>query len=255
MRDDLPLPPEKIKPRHRCTSEEATYGAERWRWVPEKGTSLLRYQWEFREWFEDNLDRFGFERVILSQEPCPDYVVKATSGRDACPTIFQGSHPNRPYFPTVYMRLAGQGHAEPSSSQFIAMPVKLPDRHHHQVSFVRIEFPLFASEPPGDEVRYLVLPPGGKFSAMKGVQPCIGSASKKARALSTGRDACPTDQAPHPVGRPCPPLPHATAKPGCMYQAHPRALVVLVPAQVYRGRGRPPTDISRPLKPAERSLG
>ena len=211
---------------------------------PKRGQAYYDTEWEFREWFEDNLDRFGFERVILSQEPCPDYVVKATSGRDACPTIFQGSHPNRPYFPTVYMRLAGQGHAEPSSSQFIAMPVKLPDRHHHQVSFVRIEFPLFASEPPGDEVRYLVLPPGGKFSAMKGVQPCIGSASKKARALSTGRDACPTDLGTPPRRASLPAAPPCNGQTGLHVSSSS--------TRISRARSRP--SLSRAGTPAPLTL-
>ena len=43
---------------------------------------IYQTEWEFREWFEDNLARFGFERVILSQELCPDYVVKAKSGEE-----------------------------------------------------------------------------------------------------------------------------------------------------------------------------
>jgi len=72
------------------------------------------------------------------------------------------------------------------SSQFIAMPVKFPDRRHHQVSFVRIEFPLFASEPPGDEVRNLVLPPMGKFSAIKEFSHLFVS---RARKLARHRQA------------------------------------------------------------------
>lgn len=35
---------------------------------------------EFREWFEDNLNHFGFKRIILSQDPCPDYVVETETG-------------------------------------------------------------------------------------------------------------------------------------------------------------------------------
>src|SRR5204862_5389535 len=36
---------------------------------------------EFRDWLEGNLQHFGIKRVILSQEPCPDYVVEMIDGR------------------------------------------------------------------------------------------------------------------------------------------------------------------------------
>src|SRR5213593_1763461 len=35
---------------------------------------------EFREWFEQNLSRFGIREIILNQEVCPDYVVKMENG-------------------------------------------------------------------------------------------------------------------------------------------------------------------------------
>ena len=38
---------------------------------------------EFRRWFEKNLGRFGISEIILSQEPCPDYVVKMNDGSTA----------------------------------------------------------------------------------------------------------------------------------------------------------------------------
>ena len=41
-------------------------------------------EWEFREWLEDNLDQFGFKRIILSQEVCPDYVCETESGDTLC---------------------------------------------------------------------------------------------------------------------------------------------------------------------------
>ena len=35
---------------------------------------------DFRDWFEANLDKVGVKRIILSQEPCPDYVVEMDNG-------------------------------------------------------------------------------------------------------------------------------------------------------------------------------
>ncbi len=82
LRDDLPPPPEKVQPRRRDRPKKPPTG----RALPagsRKGDKpIYDTEWEFREWFEDNLDRFEFERVILSQEPCPDYVVKSRSGEE-----------------------------------------------------------------------------------------------------------------------------------------------------------------------------
>ena len=82
LRDVFPPPPEMPKPRRRLRAKKSTAG----RALPpgsRKGDKpIYDTEWEFREWFEDNLDRFGFERVILSQEPCPDYVVKTESGEE-----------------------------------------------------------------------------------------------------------------------------------------------------------------------------
>ena len=38
---------------------------------------------DFRDWFEANLDKVGVKRIILSQDPCPDYVVEMDSGEIA----------------------------------------------------------------------------------------------------------------------------------------------------------------------------
>ena len=38
---------------------------------------------DFREWFEANLNKVGVKRIILSQEPCPDYVVEMENGEIA----------------------------------------------------------------------------------------------------------------------------------------------------------------------------
>jgi hypothetical protein len=38
---------------------------------------------EFREWFEKDPARYGVKRIILSQEPCPDYVVEMMDGKIA----------------------------------------------------------------------------------------------------------------------------------------------------------------------------
>jgi len=35
---------------------------------------------EFREWIENNLNKIGIKRIILSQEVCPDYVVEMENG-------------------------------------------------------------------------------------------------------------------------------------------------------------------------------
>jgi len=81
FRSDLPPPPEEPKPRRQQRPKRPQSG----RALPagsRKGDKpIYDTEWEFREWFEDNLDRFRFKRVILSQEPCPDYVVKAQSGK------------------------------------------------------------------------------------------------------------------------------------------------------------------------------
>jgi hypothetical protein len=42
--------------------------------------AVFQTEAEFREWFERNLTRFGFARIILSQEPCPDYVLEKLDG-------------------------------------------------------------------------------------------------------------------------------------------------------------------------------
>lgn len=44
------------------------------------GTVFVRES-DFRSWLEVNLQTFGIKRVILSQEPCPDYVVEMIDGR------------------------------------------------------------------------------------------------------------------------------------------------------------------------------
>lgn len=38
---------------------------------------------DFRAWFEQNLERVGVKRIILSQEVCPDYVAEMSDGRIA----------------------------------------------------------------------------------------------------------------------------------------------------------------------------
>ena len=82
FRSDLPPPPEERKPYRRPRPKKPRSG----RALPagsRKGEKpIYQTEWEFREWFEDNLDQFGFERVILSQEPCPDYVLKAKTGEE-----------------------------------------------------------------------------------------------------------------------------------------------------------------------------
>ena len=35
---------------------------------------------DFREWFEKNLSKFDINEIILSQEVCPDYVVRLNNG-------------------------------------------------------------------------------------------------------------------------------------------------------------------------------
>ena len=36
---------------------------------------------EFRQWFDENYQKLGVKEIILSQEVCPDYVVKMEDGR------------------------------------------------------------------------------------------------------------------------------------------------------------------------------
>lgn len=45
-----------------------------------KEARVFHSEAEFRRWFEDNLDVVGVKRIILSQEPCPDYVVEMLDG-------------------------------------------------------------------------------------------------------------------------------------------------------------------------------
>lgn len=82
FRSDLPPPPEEPKPRRRPQPTKPTSGRALPAGSRRGDRPIYHTEWEFREWFEDNLDLFGFERVILSQEPCPDYVVKAKSGEE-----------------------------------------------------------------------------------------------------------------------------------------------------------------------------
>jgi hypothetical protein len=42
--------------------------------------AVFQTEAEFRAWFERNLTRFGFRRIILAQEPCPDYVLEKLDG-------------------------------------------------------------------------------------------------------------------------------------------------------------------------------
>lgn len=35
---------------------------------------------DFRKWFERNLSKFDINEIILSQEVCPDYVVRLNNG-------------------------------------------------------------------------------------------------------------------------------------------------------------------------------
>lgn len=80
LRNDIPPPPEFPSPKKRPKKKRPKKG----RALPpgsRKGDKpVYDTEWEFREWFEDNLDQFGFKRVILSQEPCPDYVLETASG-------------------------------------------------------------------------------------------------------------------------------------------------------------------------------
>lgn len=48
-----------------------------------KEAVLFYTERDFREWFEANLDKIGVKRIILSQEPCPDYVVEMENGEIA----------------------------------------------------------------------------------------------------------------------------------------------------------------------------
>jgi hypothetical protein len=82
FRSDLPPPPEEQKPCRQSRPKKPTSGRALPAGSRKEDKPIYQTEWEFREWFEDNLARFGFERVILSQEPCPDYVVKAKSGEE-----------------------------------------------------------------------------------------------------------------------------------------------------------------------------
>ncbi|MBU0586613.1 hypothetical protein KJ780_03805 [Candidatus Micrarchaeota archaeon] len=48
-----------------------------------KEAVIFETEGEFREWFEKNYRRFGIKEIILSQEVCPDYVVKMENGECA----------------------------------------------------------------------------------------------------------------------------------------------------------------------------
>jgi hypothetical protein len=80
LRTDLPPPPATRGPQKRPKKRKATQGRD----LPvgsRKGDKpIYDTEREFREWFEDNLDHFGFKRIILSQEACPDYVLETETG-------------------------------------------------------------------------------------------------------------------------------------------------------------------------------
>ena len=82
LRGDLPPPPETPKPRRRLRAKRPTSDRALPAGSRRGDKPIYDTEWEFREWFEDNLDWFGFERVIFSQELCPDYVLKAKSGEE-----------------------------------------------------------------------------------------------------------------------------------------------------------------------------
>jgi len=48
-----------------------------------KEAAVFTAEKDFREWFERNLDQFGIKEIVLSQEPCPDYVAILSDGRCA----------------------------------------------------------------------------------------------------------------------------------------------------------------------------
>lgn len=48
-----------------------------------KEVPLSTTEADFREWFEEHLDQFDIREIILSQEPCPDYVVMMNDGTPA----------------------------------------------------------------------------------------------------------------------------------------------------------------------------
>ncbi len=48
-----------------------------------KDGAVFSSEADFRVWFEANLDRFDIKEIVLSQEPCPDYVVMMNDGRPA----------------------------------------------------------------------------------------------------------------------------------------------------------------------------
>lgn len=80
LRTDLPPPPEPIENQKRPKPRKPKKG----RALPvgsRKGDKpVYDTEWEFREWFEDNLDHFGFKDIFLSQEVCPDYIIIAEDG-------------------------------------------------------------------------------------------------------------------------------------------------------------------------------
>jgi len=80
LRTDLPPPPEPVENQKRPKPRKPKKG----RALPvgsRKGDKpVYDTEWEFREWFEDNLDHFGFKSIFLSQEACPDYILETEDG-------------------------------------------------------------------------------------------------------------------------------------------------------------------------------
>ena len=80
LRSDIPPTPDPKKPQKRHNKRKI----KDVRALPagsRKGDKpIYDTEQEFREWFEDNLDHFRFKRIILSQGPCPDYVVETETG-------------------------------------------------------------------------------------------------------------------------------------------------------------------------------
>jgi len=81
LRHDLPVPPEPPKPRKRLPEKKPKRGRALPAGSRRGDKPIYDTEWEFREWFEDNLDRFGFKRVVHTQETCPDYILAAKSGK------------------------------------------------------------------------------------------------------------------------------------------------------------------------------
>lgn len=48
-----------------------------------KEAAVFTTEREFRDWFENNLSRFGIKEIYLSQETCPDYIVIMEDGHYA----------------------------------------------------------------------------------------------------------------------------------------------------------------------------